>query len=103
MVVDGNFIVAKGANLATSHPRQYKFNNKVGRDAPEHHLHAEIHALVRSKGYDTSGTEIFVGRMDRRGLMAMCRPCKACAAALKDAGISKVTYTTPQGIKQEVL
>lgn len=101
VIVDGNFVVSAGHNRTTSHPLQYKYNNKVGRIAPNHRSHAEIQALVRSKDYDLTGCEVFVGRYDRRGRAADCRPCQACYTALQEAGIARITYTTPEGIKSE--
>lgn len=103
VIVDGNYVVAKASNQATSHPRQFHANNRAGRLAPAHACHAEIHALVRSKDYDLTGCEIFVARFNRNGNLAMCRPCPACEGALQDAGIQSVTYTTESGIVKEFL
>lgn len=102
VIVDGNYVVAKAANLCTSHPRQYHYNNKANRLAPAHACHAEIHALVRSKAYDLTSSEIFVARMDRAGRLAMCRPCRACLLAIQEAGIRTITYTTSKGVRSEV-
>lgn len=102
VVVRGNLLVSQGANLSTSHPLQFKYNNRVKRVAEAHNCHAEMHALIRAKGYESlRGCEMFVGRYDRRGRLAMCKPCPACADALQDHGIVRVTYTTPSGTIQE--
>ena len=101
VIVDGNYVVSKGANLLSSHPMQFRYNNKVSRVAPDHNCHAEILALVRSKSYDLSGAEIFVGRLNRVGNLADCRPCSACFQAIVDSGITTITYTTPRGVFQE--
>lgn len=103
VIVDGNYLVASAANQATSHPRQYHYNNLANRMAPAHACHAEIHALVRSKRYDLSTSEIFIARMDRRGRLAMCRPCAACMLAIREAGIRQITYTTNKGIVTELV
>lgn len=103
VVVDGNFVVARGSNQNTSHPMQHKYNLKTGRLAPAHALHSEMQALVRSKSYDLTGCEIFVGRYDRNGILGNCRPCPACYQAIVDAGIRRVTYTTPRGIISEII
>lgn len=103
VLVDGNFIVARGANHDRPHPLQYKYNIKSQRPPSEHKIHAEIHALVRSKDYDLTGTTAYIARLDRTGAMAMCRPCKACALALRDAGVHTIVYTTPTGIVKEKL
>jgi deoxycytidylate deaminase len=83
---------------------QYKYNTITGRKAPQHNLHAEIHALVKAKDYnDLQNCEIFIARYDRKGRMAMCRPCVACRRALVEKGITRITYTTPKGIQSEQL
>lgn len=102
VLVHKNFVVSAGANLSTSHPLQYNYNTKVGRLAPRHCLHAEMHAIVRARDYGWfDQCDMFVARLDRRGKLAMCKPCRACHQALEDRGIQRVTYTTPFGIVTE--
>ena len=101
VLVVGNYIAGKGANLNKPHPLQYKYNEKAKRPPSQHKLHAEVHALVNSKQFDLTNGVVYVGRLDRNGLLAMCRPCKACRLALKEAGVTTMFYTTPQGIAHE--
>lgn len=101
VLVKSNRVISSAANLCTSHPLQKGYNIRTGRKAPQHNLHAEMHALVRAKLQYTEGSELFIGRFDRLGSLAMCRPCPACEAALKDRGIVRVTYTSPYGILTE--
>lgn len=104
VIVDKNYEVSKGANLSTSHPMQYHYNRLTGRKAPAHNLHAEMHTLVKAKDYENlENCEIFIARYDRKGRLAMCRPCIACERALKKAGITRITYTTSRGIHHEQL
>lgn len=97
VIVRGNKIISKGANLCTSHPQQRKFNVLSGREAPAHALHSEMHAIVRART-SLEGCTLYVSRLDRRGLWADCRPCPACSLAIKLAGIAVVVYTSPKGI-----
>lgn len=99
VLVLNNKVIGKGANLSTSHPLQSFHNHRTGRVAPSHHLHAEIHALVDCDRSDIQGSEIYVGRFDRRGNLAMCKPCVACEDALRRAGIKRVIYTSNQGVQ----
>lgn len=104
VIVHKNYTVSAGANQNTSHPLQFHYNRVTGRKAPKHNLHAEMQALVKAKDYEeTQECEIFIGRYDRKGRMAMCRPCVACQRALVEKGITRVTYTTPRGIQSEQL
>ena len=98
VIVRGNYMISAGANLATSHPLQKKFNDAARRLAPQHCLHAELHAIVKAKDEDLSGCHIYVARLDKLGRWAHCRPCAACTLAIRLAGITEVTYTTPKGI-----
>lgn len=99
VIVDGNYIVSQAANVARTHPFQYSLNRDSLRHCPNHYLHAEVHALVRSKTYDLSNSEIFVARYLRDGSLGDCRPCQACDLALRRSGIRRATYTTPTGIR----
>ena len=98
VIVRGNKIVSRGANLCTSHPLQKRFNTLASRDAPAHALHSEMHAIVNAKGKVLTGCTLYVARLDRRGLWADCRPCPACSLAIRMAGIAVVVYTSPKGI-----
>jgi deoxycytidylate deaminase len=103
VLVVGNYLAARGANLDKAHPLQYKYNERSRRPPSSHKLHAEVHALINSKQLDLTNGTVYVGRLDRNGTLAMCRPCKACRMALRKAGISTMIYTTPQGVKHESL
>lgn len=95
----GNWVISKGHNESKSHTRQYNFNVRAGRVDCHHNIHAEISALVNSKDNDLGGADVFVSRTLRSGTSGMCRPCAACALALKEAGIRLVWYTTEKGIE----
>lgn len=97
----GNYLISKGANLSTSHPLQCFHNNATGRVAPAHALHAEMNAIVKAKGEDLRGSTVYVARLDRTGAFGMCRPCSACERALRGHGVSRVVYTSPDGIREE--
>lgn len=99
ILVDGNYVVSSAANTARTHPFQFQLNRDSARDCPNHYLHAEVHALVRSKAYDLSNCEIYVARYLRDGTLGDCRPCQSCDLALRRAGIRRATYTTPSGIR----
>ena len=96
VIVRGNKLVSSGANLCTSHPQQRRFNDLSKRLA--HALHSELHAIVRAKGESLHGCHLYVARLDRRGLWADSKPCPACTLAIRMAGITRVTYTSPTGI-----
>ena len=95
-------VISVGVNSQKSHPLQKRYNKFRNLDQDIHHfLHAELDALIRTNE-DLTGAEVFVFRRNRRGELAIARPCAACAAALIDRGIKKVHYTTDIGIATEV-
>lgn len=98
VIVQSGKIVGKGANLATSHPQQKRYNNLAKRVAPAHALHSELHAIIRVKRESLVGSHIYIARLDRCGIWADSRPCPACSLAIKLAGISLVSYTSRSGI-----
>lgn len=55
-------------------------------------VHAEIDALSRAKY--TKGATLYIARINKKGTPRFSKPCKNCAKAIKEAGISKIIYTT---------
>lgn len=101
VITQDNKVISKGANLSTSHPVQAYWNRITNREAPANNLHAEMNALVRAKrsGESLVGATIYIARLDRNNQLSQCRPCVACMAALKDAGIRTIIHTTPEKLK----
>lgn len=96
VIVKGNWLVASGCNKKKSHPMQARYN--VHRNIKcSDYLHAEIDALIRSGREDLDGADIYVARLNKNGDLANCKPCKACAKAIEDAGISRVYYVNEEG------
>lgn len=91
-------IVASATNLERkSHPIQARFAERVGL-REKIYLHAEIATLVKCREEcDT----IVVARVNPQGKLRMARPCPICELALKEAGISKIHYTTNHGFLYE--
>lgn len=102
-LVLGNYLVATGYNQKKSHPKQAHFNSAT-KDFPSNHfLHAEVHTLIRSGRIDIRGSDLYVFRKNKLGNLANCRPCAACWAAIREAGISRVYYTTNDGYFYETI
>ncbi len=84
-------IVSQAKNdYSKTHPKQKIFACKAG----ENHrifLHAEILAIIRSKG---KGESIYIERYDANGKPMLAAPCKICQLAIKEAGIKEIRYTT---------
>lgn len=110
-------IVGMGHNENKSDPNQKRYNRRYRtkfRTCAYHpHLdgiHAEMSAL-KSISWNVSHemrwnkAVLYVVRI-APGLKTgygMARPCKACIHAIADAGITKIVYTTDDGIARETL
>lgn len=92
VIVDKNKIVSVGTNKVQTHPKSKHSYNM---------LHAELSALFSAKWKDLKGCDIYVYRENLHGKSGMSRPCKVCEAALREAGIRKVYYTTETGVQEE--
>lgn len=106
VIVKGNYVVSRGWNQNKGHTCQHHLNVSNGYYPvnTEHNvgcLHAEVHALIKSGRQDLTGCEIFVYRNDCNGMIANCRPCKACLPAIRDAGITHMYFTNSQGYNYE--
>lgn len=107
VISNKNRIVSWGVSLKKTHPIQGKYNkirfaDNIGEPGIDiAHIHAEIDALNRVKSKNLKGHTMYIYRESLNGDLRMCRPCKGCMQALKDRGIKKIVYTTPDGIAFE--
>jgi deoxycytidylate deaminase len=99
IIVNKKQIVSVGTNAYKSHPLQKRLNRfrKIDITKLKHNIHAEISAILRSNEESLSGAHIFVYREDLNHALANCRPCAACMAEIKHAGIKRIYYTTKDG------
>lgn len=66
-------------------------------------IHAEIHALARSRHLDLRGATAYVLTRSRKsGNMTTGLPCLTCAIALRSAGVENVKYSTREGVFNEM-
>ena len=98
VLLNKNRVVTTATNLERkSHPLQAKFAERVGLKE-KIFLHAEIAALVKCREEcDT----IIVARVNNQNKLRNSRPCPICSLALKQAGVSKVYYSTNDGFLYE--
>lgn len=84
-------VISVGYNSYTkTHPKQAKMAAKVGL-VDKQHLHAEVSAIIKSKGRDIH--KIKVERYDSKGNPKLAAPCPVCQLAIKMAGIKFVEHT----------
>ena len=100
-------VIAKGFNQNKTHPLQKKYNVYRYKFQSSHYYPCKIHAemevisKIRRLDINFSDVEIYVYREFKDSTLAMARPCAACVKAMKDLGIRKICYTTPDGYCEE--
>ena len=73
-------IVAESANsYVQTHPMQKRLGVASGKPLAEF-LHAEMAAIIRSKG---RGHSLYVARVDSKGKPRMAKPCVICQKAIE--------------------
>lgn len=73
-----------------THPLQARTAAKANQPG-KIYLHAEIAALVKSRGMVYS---LSVARITKDGRPALAEPCPVCRLAMKEAGVEKIEWTT---------
>ena len=95
-------VIAHAQNQVTkTHPLQKMFSIKAGESELKCVTHAEVNAIIKSRGKPIDS--ILVQRFAADGTPALARPCPSCQEAIKAFGIRLVRYTTTTGIKQFVV
>lgn len=94
----GRLISIGNNSYNKSHPEQKRYAIKAGQEYRQS-LHAEIAALIRSKGKDVH--TLLVQRFDSKGNPKLAYPCPVCMEAIKEYGVKKVIYTVDSG-KEEI-
>jgi deoxycytidylate deaminase len=100
VIVKDRVVLSATTNVHKSHPMQMRYNvfRKMQGDNHQHHLHAEMHAIIRTQNKkELRGATIYVSRVCQDREYGMARPCKACERALIDYGIKRIYYTTERG------
>jgi deoxycytidylate deaminase len=89
VIVQKNKIVSVGFNnREKTHPKCNTRDNKI---------HAELHAIIGVPAANLKGAHVYVYREYADGRLAMAKPCEFCHAALVEAGVKMVFYTTYGG------
>lgn len=82
-------VIAKGCNK-TNRGISANYGHWAGS------LHAELAAIINART-SLKGSSILVARSTG----SMAKPCPSCMAAIKEAGIKNVYYTTGKGVDKE--
>ncbi len=95
VIVQKNKVVSLGFNnREKTHPKCKTRENKI---------HAELHALIGVAAESLKGSHVYVYREYASGELAMSKPCEYCHAALVEAGVKKVFFTTHGGYDNYII
>lgn len=86
----GNLLSAAFNSYTKTHPIQSYFARKVGHPERQY-LHAEIAAILKSKG--KSIYRISIERYNAAGFPVNAKPCQVCEEAIKAFGIKVIEHT----------
>ena len=87
VLFDGNHVVAARHNELKTHPLLTRFSEFPFK-------HAESSCILHAGFMASYGSSLAVSRVKRDGSVALAKPCAACQAIIKKAGIRRVFYTT---------
>lgn len=90
----GKLLSVANNSYTKSHPKQKHYAIKAGQGYRQT-LHAEIAALIRSKGKTVH--TLLVQRFDSSGNPKLASPCPVCMEAIREYGVKRVVFTTDQG------
>lgn len=101
-----NTLLAVGYNSNKTSPIQKEYNKYRYKscDTPDK-IHAELMALkkIRWLDIDFGQVEVYTYRELKNGKISLSRPCESCMAFIKQLGIKRICYTTPDGFAEEHL
>ena len=72
----------------------------VGKGYNHHGVHAEHSCLSGIWPNKRKGLIVWVGRITKAGNWADSKPCEGCKEKLREDGIRKVIYSTPEGFRE---
>jgi len=95
-------VLAKGGsvlNVSFNKDNYNSFGNRF-RDLDRGHatVHAELGCILGLSRATTSGSDVYVCRINREGEFRYSKPCGMCHEALKHVGVKRVYYTTNEGL-----
>lgn len=106
IIVDKHRVISSGYNSNSKcHSIQAKVDTEHFNCYCTGKIHAETSALIpllKTKE-DYSRATLYTFRETKDGELAMARPCPRCMKLIKQAGISKIKYTTNEGFATEYL
>ena len=91
-------LLAKGGSILNASFNKENFSSFGARfrthDRGHATVHAEIGAILGMSRSSTTGSDVYVCRINKDGEFRYSKPCSMCHEAMKHVGIKRVYYTT---------
>lgn len=97
----GAVLVHRRQGIIAARCNSYKTHPFLTRFTKYPHLHAEA-AVILAAGFDAAmESTIYVARVDRRGNLALAKPCEElCQPLMLETGVKRAIFTTSDGIDE---
>lgn len=89
VLIRGGKILSSGFNLCV----HSKLSDRFKKHAGEGTRHAEVAAILGIDKKVTSGADIYVVRLNKKGELKNSRPCLMCQDILKFVGVRRAFYS----------
>ena len=89
-------VLTKGASILNLgvNKKQYSSFAARFRDSPDHAtIHAELGCILGVDRQSTSGSTVYVVRINPQGEWRLSKPCRMCQEAMRHVGIKRVIYS----------
>lgn len=90
-------VIVKGHRILSTGYNEIRYSKTIGKNT----LHAEASAikqlLDRRALVDLVGSDLYVTRFTRGGVVGMAKPCESCMALITSVGIRRIYYTQDGG------
>jgi len=95
-------ILVRGGSVLNASFNKDKFNSFGSRFREQNRgpatLHAEIGCVLGLVRNATSGADVYVCRINKKGEFRYSKPCAMCHQVLKHVGVKRVYYTTNEDV-----
>ena len=95
-------VVVKGHRILSTGFNQMRSSGVLKTNT----LHAEAAAILKllkeHRLEDLSGSDLYVTRYTRGGMVGLAKPCKACMDLIRSVGIENIYYTTNEGTTEGI-
>ena len=94
-------VLVKGGSVINASFNKENFSSFGSRFRRSGHgpatVHAELGCVLGLSRDSTTGADIYVCRINKKGEFRSSKPCPMCHEALKHVGVKRVYYTTSEG------